>query len=98
MIDPISPASAASAAPVLAARPSSPSSAASFASYLGSAVSEAVGTLDAGEQAMVAGLKGTAGPQEVVNAVIAAETTLQTVVSLRDKAVSAYNDLLRMPI
>jgi flagellar hook-basal body complex protein FliE len=36
--------------------------------------------------------------QEVVQAATAAELTVQTVTQLRDKAVSAYMDVLRMSV
>lgn len=43
-------------------------------------------------------VKGTADIQEVVMAVSNAEVALQTVVAVRDKVVSAYQDILQMPI
>lgn len=41
---------------------------------------------------------GKADITEVVTAVANAEVTLQTVVAIRDKVVSAYVDIMRMPI
>jgi flagellar hook-basal body complex protein FliE len=35
---------------------------------------------------------------EVVQAVTSAEVTLQTVVSIRDRLVSAFQEIMRMPI
>lgn len=69
-----------------------------FGAYVADAVASSINTIQDGESAMINGLTGKAGAQDVVNAVIAAETTLQTVVALRDKAISAYNDILRMPV
>ena len=46
------------------------------------------------EQAVV----GQAELLDVVNAVANAEVTLQTVVTLRDRVMSAYQEILRMPI
>ena len=43
-------------------------------------------------------VKGTADIQEVVMAVSNAEVALQTVIAVRDKVVSAYQDILQMPI
>lgn len=98
MTDPVSAVGAAgSAAPARAAAPIAPAGKA-FGSYMEAAASSALDTLRAGEQAMLAGLEGKAGAQEVVTAVMAAETTLQTVVAIRDKALSAYNTLLNMPV
>jgi len=46
------------------------------------------------EQAVV----GQAELLDVVNAVANAEVTLQTVVAVRDRVMSAYQEILRMPI
>ncbi len=43
-------------------------------------------------------LSGKADVRDVVAAVNNAELTLQTVVAVRDKVVSAYNEILHMPI
>ena len=43
-------------------------------------------------------LKGEVSLHEVVTSVTSAEITLQTVVAMRDRVISAYNDILRMPI
>ena len=52
----------------------------------------------AGEAAAVAGIEGKLDTRQVVDAVMAAEHTLQTVIAVRDKIVSAYLDLSRMQI
>jgi len=44
------------------------------------------------------GIRGEVSIQEVVQATMAAEASLQTVVSVRDRLVSAYQEILRMPI
>jgi flagellar hook-basal body complex protein FliE len=41
---------------------------------------------------------GKANMIDVVTAVAETETTMQTLVSVRDKVISAYEDVLRMPI
>ncbi|GJD52831.1 Flagellar hook-basal body complex protein FliE [Methylobacterium crusticola] len=51
-----------------------------------------------GEAAAVAGLQGRASAQQVVEAVMSAEQSLQTAVAIRDKVVAAYLDLSRMAI
>lgn len=43
-------------------------------------------------------LQGEVSLHEVVTSVTSAEITLQTVVAMRDRVISAYNDILRMPI
>jgi len=70
----------------------------SFGEAFEKAMSNAVSSVRGGEKAMLAGLEGRLGNQEVVNAVLAAENTLQTVVAIRDRAVNAYQEILRMPI
>lgn len=70
----------------------------SFSDHLKSAATDTVDTIRSAEHAMKAGLEGTAGPQEVVNAILAAETSLQTVIAIREKAVNAYNEILRMQV
>jgi len=98
MTDPVSAVgSAASSAPTHAAAPVAKAGKA-FGAYMEQAASSALETLRTGEQAMVAGLTGQAGAQEVVSAVMAAETVLQVSVAVRDKALSAYNTLLNMPV
>ncbi|MGC5779424.1 flagellar hook-basal body complex protein FliE [Methylobacterium sp. NFXW15] len=52
----------------------------------------------AGEAASIAGIQGKASPQQVVEAVMSAEQSLQTAVAIRDKVVSAYLELSRMAI
>lgn len=44
------------------------------------------------------GIRGEVSVQEVVQATMAAEATLQTVVSVRDRLVSAYQEIIRMPV
>ena len=41
---------------------------------------------------------GRANMVDVVTAVAETETTVQTLVSVRDKVISAYEDILKMPI
>jgi len=69
-----------------------------FGTYLANAASETIGTIRAGETAMIDGLSGKGSLQDAVSAVLAAESSLQSVMAIRDKAISAYNEILRMPI
>jgi flagellar hook-basal body complex protein FliE len=41
---------------------------------------------------------GKANMIDVVTAVAETETTMQTLVSVRDKVIAAYEDVLKMPI
>ncbi len=51
-----------------------------------------------GEQMSMQGLKGEASTQEVVEAVMSAERSLQTALAIRDKIVTAYLEVSRMTI
>jgi flagellar hook-basal body complex protein FliE len=41
---------------------------------------------------------GRADIVDVVTAIAAAETTLETVITVRDQVIQAYQEILRMPI
>jgi flagellar hook-basal body complex protein FliE len=69
-----------------------------FAKTLASMASDAVSTIKAGESTAMAGMKGEASLQQVVQAVMLADQTLQTVVAVRDKVVGAYLEISRMQI
>jgi flagellar hook-basal body complex protein FliE len=69
-----------------------------FAAVLGQMAMDAIGTVKASEATAVAGVKGSATVQQVVEAVMAAEQTLQAGVAIRDKVVSAYMEVSRMSI
>ena len=61
----------------------------------------ATGFVDAlreGERTATLGLAGRADPQSVVTALAASEIAVQTAVTLRDKVVEAYQEILRMPV
>ncbi len=88
-------ASAAAQAPSSAA---SASGGASFTDLLGQIISAGVNTIQAGEAAAIQGLSAGAPPFKVVEAVMAAQRTLQEGLAIRDKAVSAYQEISRMAI
>jgi flagellar hook-basal body complex protein FliE len=69
-----------------------------FASFFRSLAQQSLGTLEEGERASIQGLEGRLDAQSVVEAVAAAELTLQTVTAVRDRVVEAYQELIRMPI
>jgi flagellar hook-basal body complex protein FliE len=71
---------------------------ASFGDVLADAAKSSMGTLKAGEQASLRALAGKADVAQVVQAVSAAEVTLQTAVAVRDRVVSAYQEIIRMQI
>jgi len=69
-----------------------------FADMLRQAGADAMSSMKAGETATLQAATGKADLSEVVSAVNNAETTLQTVAALRDRVISAYQEILRMPI
>ena len=70
----------------------------SFSDFLKNETREAIDTMRESEQMSAKAVTGEADLTDVVQAVTAAELTLQTVVSVRDRMVSAYQEILRMPI
>jgi flagellar hook-basal body complex protein FliE len=69
-----------------------------FADLIKDNLSEAVAAGKKSEQMSVLALQGKADLRDVVNAVANAETALQTVVAVRDKVLSAYQEILKMTI
>jgi len=69
-----------------------------FGAALAGVLDDAMKTTKAGEQAMAASASGKAELVDVVTAVANAETTLETVIALRDRMISAYQDIMRMPV
>ncbi len=62
------------------------------------AVHDVAATLAKGEQASVNYMTGKADPHSVVEALAAAELAVETAVTVRDKVVEAYQELIRMPV
>lgn len=88
-------------APSLAPTTPSPSvspTSPSFEQTLGQAVSDAIGTIQNGEAAAIQGVNGGMPTFKVVEQVMSAQRTLQQMISIRDKAVSAYQEITRMTI
>jgi flagellar hook-basal body complex protein FliE len=52
----------------------------------------------AAESQMSAGLQGKADLVNVVTAVSSAEASLETMMAVRDQVISAYQEIMRMPI
>lgn len=71
---------------------------ADFGSILAQAAQSTMQSLKAGEQASLRALAGKADIGQVVQAIAAAETTLQATVAVRDRVVQAYQEIIRMPI
>lgn len=71
---------------------------ASFGAALSRAMDEAVEIGRSADRAATAALTGQGSVTEVVLAVGRAELALQTAVAVRDRLVSAYQEIMRMPI
>lgn len=69
-----------------------------FGSLLQQAATGVIGALDQGEKQSMAAVTGKADLNAVTEAVTNAEMALQTVVAVRDRVISAYQDILKMPI
>jgi flagellar hook-basal body complex protein FliE len=70
----------------------------SFSSLVKNAALDSLSTLRGGEKASAEAVTGDASMTDVVEAVTAAELTLQTVVAVRDRMMSAYQEIMRMPV
>jgi flagellar hook-basal body complex protein FliE len=57
-----------------------------------------IDTLKSAEAAATLGVRGQMPAQDVVQAIMSAEQTLQTAIAVRDKVVAAYLDLTKMAI
>ncbi|WP_019831344.1 flagellar hook-basal body complex protein FliE [Sphingomonas sp. PR090111-T3T-6A] len=74
------------------------SPAASFGGMVESLVGEASGSLRQAETASAKQVAGKGDLVDVVTAIGAAETALNTVVAVRDRVVSAYTEIMHMQI
>ncbi len=69
-----------------------------FGDMLKSALTDAIDTQKTGETASLQAATGKADINSVVAAVSNAELTLQTVLAVRDKVVSAYTEIMHMTV
>ncbi|MGR3464804.1 flagellar hook-basal body complex protein FliE [Limimaricola sp.] len=70
----------------------------SFAEILKGATANAVDNVREAEAVAQKGLVGEVGTQQVVEATLELESTVKMMVSMRDKVVEAYQEIMRMPI
>ena len=75
-----------------------PDSGASFSDILRESAESAIDTMHEGERMSARAVIGDADLTDVVQAVTAAEGTLETITAVRDRMISAYQEILRMPI
>jgi flagellar hook-basal body complex protein FliE len=69
-----------------------------FGSMLAQVTGDAVDKLKGSEATAISGIQGKASIQDVTKSVMDAQQSLQTVVAVRDKVVSAYQEVSRMAI
>ncbi len=70
----------------------------SFGAALENAVGDAVAQGHAADQQATAAINGTGNITDVVTALARAELALQSATAIRDRVVSAYQEIMRMPI
>lgn len=69
-----------------------------FGDMLKSAMTDAMASTKHAERQMAAQVAGKAELVDVVTAISAAESSLETVIAVRDQVISAYQEIMRMPI
>jgi flagellar hook-basal body complex protein FliE len=69
-----------------------------FTKFLTSAMNDAVSASRNAETQMTNHVQGKAQLVDVVTAISAAESSLETVMAVRDQVISAYQEIMRMPI
>ena len=69
-----------------------------FADMLKGVIEQTAQTSRVAESQMAAQVQGKAELIDVVTAVSAAEASLETVMAVRDQVISAYQEIMRMPI
>ncbi|MGV6804621.1 MAG: flagellar hook-basal body complex protein FliE [Ruegeria sp.] len=84
------------------AKPATEPAAAATPSSAGAALQQAATdfaqTLAEGEAAAKAAMAGTGDPHSLVHALAQTELAVETAVTVRDKVVEAYQEILRMPV
>lgn len=76
----------------------SPAPTGDFAGILKETVDQVVQAGKASDQVTMQAVEGNANIVEVVTAVAESELALETMVSVRDRIISAYESIIRMPI
>lgn len=69
-----------------------------FGEMLKGVMTDTIHATRVAEQQMVAGAQGKADLVNVVTAISSAETSLQTLISVRDQVISAYQQVMAMQI
>ena len=99
MVDTLSPVGSVTASGAARAPLAAPAAeGGSFEQALGAALGSAVDALQTGEGLALQGVQGAAPPMKVVEGVMEAQRSLQSVLAVRDKLVSAWQDVSRMAV
>jgi len=69
-----------------------------FGSMVKNAMTDTMNLSKKAESQIVAQTQGKASLVDVATAISAAETSLETVLAVRDQVISAYQEIMRMPI
>ena len=69
-----------------------------FGQMLKGVLNDAVHQTKAAESKIAAGATGKAEMVDVVTAISSAQTSLETVMAVRDQVIAAYQEIMRMPI
>lgn len=69
-----------------------------FGELLNNVMAETTQSTRAAETQMASAVQGRAELIDVVTAVASAEASLETVMAVRDQVISAYQEIMRMPI
>jgi flagellar hook-basal body complex protein FliE len=71
---------------------------ANFGQIMNEISGDAIGSLKSAETASIGAIQGTTPVHQVVESIMSAQRSLQSVLAMRDKAVSAYQEISRMAI
>jgi flagellar hook-basal body complex protein FliE len=82
----------------ISARPAVDPAADSITTRVGAAVQDFAATFQQGEATAMAAMQGKADPHALVQALAQAELAVEAAVTVRDKVVEAYQEILRMPV
>ena len=81
-----------------AARPATEPDAAGNAGQFTKVIQDFAATVQTGEQTAQAAMMGGADPHALVHALAQSELAVETAVTVRNKVVEAYQEILRMPV
>ncbi len=69
-----------------------------FIDMVGKFLNNSVNEIKGGEKAVISSIKNEITTEDLVSAINDAELSLRTMVAIRDRIISVYNEIIRMPI